>query len=83
MLEVPEQIEAVLAKALRHLSKLYAHIRCETTVAISRLAMRRCAAARIMAVAHTLQPCRRKTHIYQQTSGYGTHSKAYKTGSVC
>lgn len=35
MLEVPEQIEAELAKALRHLSKLSAHIRCETTVAIS------------------------------------------------
>lgn len=42
MLEVPEQIEALLAKALRHLSKLSAHIRCETTVAISLLAMTSC-----------------------------------------
>lgn len=54
MLEVPEQIEALLAKAVRHLSKLSVHIRCETTVAISLQAMRICAAARIMAVAHTL-----------------------------
>lgn len=48
-LEVPEQIEAVLAKALRHLSILSARICCETTVAISLLATTSCAAQRSMA----------------------------------
>lgn len=66
MLEVPEQIEAVLAKALSHLSKLSAHIRCETTVAISLLATRSCAAENDGCGPHFIALLSEKTQIYQQ-----------------
>lgn len=53
MLEVPKQIEAVLAKALRHLSKLSAHICYVTTMAISLVAIRICAIGSIITAADT------------------------------